>query len=62
MGRAVFHAGPCLPDDGGNDFRIHPPARLLKPAVTLGASEPCVGGGAMVIALARELRSQGINY
>ncbi|MGB9021566.1 MAG: N-6 DNA methylase [Pseudolabrys sp.] len=33
-----------------------------KPAVTLGASEPCVGGGAMVIALARELRSQGINY
>ena len=41
---------------------IHPPARLLKPAVTLGASEPCVGGGAMVIALARELRSQGINY
>ena len=25
-------------------------------------SEPCVGGGAMVIALARELRSQGINY
>ncbi|MGC1925191.1 MAG: hypothetical protein WA706_15405 [Pseudolabrys sp.] len=22
MGRAVFHAGRCLPDDGGNDFRF----------------------------------------
>ena len=28
----------------------------------LRASEPCVGAGAMVIALARELRAQGINY
>jgi type I restriction-modification system DNA methylase subunit len=41
---------------------VHDASRLVEEQEFIRAHEPCVGSGAMVIALAQELNGQGINY
>jgi hypothetical protein len=41
---------------------VHDAKHLAKKQQFIRAHEPCVGSGAMVIALAQALRDEGINY
>jgi len=41
---------------------VHDAKHLVKEQEFIRAQEPCVGSGAMVIALAQALREEGINY
>jgi type I restriction-modification system DNA methylase subunit len=41
---------------------VHDAKRLVEHQAFIRAYEPCVGSGAMVIALAQALREEGINY
>jgi type I restriction-modification system DNA methylase subunit len=41
---------------------VHDAKRLVEEQEFIRAHEPCVGSGAMVIALAQALREEGINY
>jgi len=41
---------------------VHDAKHLVKEQQFIRAHEPCVGSGAMVIALAQTLREEGINY
>jgi type I restriction-modification system DNA methylase subunit len=41
---------------------VHDAQHLVEKQEFIRAHEPCVGSGAMVIALAQELKVQGINY
>ena len=41
---------------------VHDAKRLVAEQEFIRAHEPCVGSGAMVIALAQALREEGINY
>src|SRR5262245_13325218 len=41
---------------------VHDAKRLVAEQEFIRAHEPCVGSGAMVMALAQELREMGINY
>ena len=41
---------------------VHDAKQLVEEQAFIRAHEPCVGSGAMVIALAQALREEGINY
>jgi hypothetical protein len=41
---------------------VHDAKQLVAEQAFIRAHEPCVGSGAMVIALAQALREEGINY